>query len=133
MSGWAVIPTIRVPDMKEAIDFYENTLGFTVERTDPENVNSALSRGDARIMIETASDMFADEYNEAIEQRMGSVSPVALYMEATDLDDLYARLNEAEVKIVDPLAERPWGQREFTIEDLVGTWLTFWQADTETS
>jgi uncharacterized glyoxalase superfamily protein PhnB len=49
-------------------------------------------------------------------------------MEAVDLDELYSRLGDAGVKIVDPLADRPWGQAEFTIEDLAGNWLTFWKA-----
>jgi uncharacterized glyoxalase superfamily protein PhnB len=26
-----------------------------------------------------------------------------------------------------PLAERPWGQSEFTVEDNEGNWLAFWQ------
>ena len=48
-------------------------------------------------------------------------------MEAPDLEELHARLGESGVKIVDPLSNRPWGQSEFTIEDLHGNWLTFWR------
>jgi uncharacterized glyoxalase superfamily protein PhnB len=59
---------------------------------------------------------------------MGSSSPVALYIEALDLEDLYAKLNASDVEIVDPLADRPWGQAEFTVEDMLGNWLTFWKA-----
>jgi uncharacterized glyoxalase superfamily protein PhnB len=64
----------------------------------------------------------------ATESRLDSTSAIALYMEALDLEELYSRLGEAGVKIVDPLADRPWGQAEFTIEDLQGNWLTFWKA-----
>jgi uncharacterized glyoxalase superfamily protein PhnB len=128
MPGWAVIPTIRVPSMGEALAFYRDRLGFTVIRGDDESVNSSLTRGDARIMIEIPTDMYGDVYNAAIEQRLGTPSAVALYMEAPDLDELYERLMSAgEVEVVDPLAERPWGQFEFTVADLVGNWLTFWR------
>ena len=60
--------------------------------------------------------------------RLDSPSAIALYMEAVDLEEFYSRLGNAGVKIVDPLADRPWGQAEFTIEDLQGNWLTFWKA-----
>lgn len=131
MSGWPVIPTIRVPDMAAALDFYENGLGFTAERGGPEDDNVSLSRGGARIMIEVPADLYGPAYNAAIESRIGSTSPTALYMEAPDLEDLYNDLRAAGVEIVDPLRDRAWGQTEFTIADLVGNWLTFWKAPDE--
>jgi len=128
MSGYTVIPTIRVKDMAEALDFYENTLGFKLERGGPNKENAAIVRGDARMMIEVPADMYSEGYNAAIASRIGSTSALALYIEAPDLEDFYLRLTEEGVKIVDPLADRPWGQAEFTIEDLGGNWLTFWKA-----
>lgn len=128
MSGYMVIPTIRVKDMAEALDFYENVLEFKLERGGPTEVNSSIARGDARMMVEVPTAMYSEGYNAAIAKRIGSTSPMALYMEAPDLEDFYARLTEAGVTIVDPLADRPWGQSEFTVEDLAGNWLTFWTA-----
>lgn len=128
MAGWAVIPTVRVPDMREALDFYVRVLGFSLDRGDPDQVNNSLTRGDARIMLETPSDLFSPGYSEAIRQRLGGKSAMALYIEAPDLEALYERLLAEEVTVVDPIAPRPWGQVEFTIEDHVGTWLTFWDA-----
>ncbi|HZX00494.1 MAG TPA: VOC family protein [Trueperaceae bacterium] len=128
MPGWAVIPTVRVPDMGEAIDFYVGKLGFELARGGPEEVNNSLTRGDARIMLEVPSELFSDGYNAEIRQRLGGRSAVALYMEAPDLEALYERLQAEGVTIVDPIAPRPWGQVEFTVEDHVGTWLTFWDA-----
>lgn len=126
MSGWAVIPSIRVADLEGAVAFYVDRLGFTAEG-DATQLNVSLVRGDSRIMLEAAADFYSDAYNAAIRQRLGSASPHALYMEAVDLDDLYRRLEESGATIVDPLADRPWGQAEFTIEDPAGTWLTFWK------
>ena len=128
MSGWAVIPTIRVRDMAEALDFYQNQLGFTIDRGGPEEENTSLSRGDARIMIEVPTNLYSPEYNADIVSRLDSPSAIALYMEAPDLEELYSRLGASRVKIVDAFADRPWGQAEFTVEDLYGNWLTFWKA-----
>ena len=127
-SGWSVIPSIRVPDMQTALEFYTGVLGFTLDSSEPTADNSSLHRGSARIMLELPSNHFSDAYNQAIRERLGSVSATALYIEAPDLEVLYERVRDAGVTIVDPLAYRPWKQHEFTIEDHVGNWLTFWDA-----
>lgn len=128
MPGWGVIPSIRVPNLGNALAFYQETLGFALERADTGSGNCSLSRGDARIMLETPSDFYSPGYNDAIRQRAGTRSAMALYIEAPDLEDLYARVRESGVQVVDPLADRPWGQSEFTVADLDGNWLTFWKA-----
>jgi uncharacterized glyoxalase superfamily protein PhnB len=51
-------------------------------------------------------------------------------MEAADLAEFHSRLQAAGVRIVDPLAARPWGQEQFTVEDHDGNWLTFWNKPT---
>ncbi len=132
MPGWGVIPSIRVADMSDALEFYVGRLGFTVEG-DTEGSNLSVVRGDARVMLETAADFYGDTYNDAIRKRLGSVSPNALYMEAEDLEELYGALRQAGAKIVDPLADRVWGQAEFTVEDPTGNWLTFWKKRTPTA
>ncbi|MGI8534451.1 MAG: VOC family protein, partial [Candidatus Limnocylindrales bacterium] len=63
-----------------------------------------------------------------INGRIGSASALALYIEAPDLDAYYARVGEQGVTVVDPIADRPLGQREFTIQDPQGNWLSFWEA-----
>ena len=128
MPGWGVTPTIRVGEMAAGLAFYVDQLGFALERGGPTDDNSAIARGDARLMIEVAGDLYSERYNEAIRRRLGTPSAMALYMEAPDLEELYMRLQASGVEIVDPLADRPWGQREFTVADPDGNWLTFWRA-----
>lgn len=128
MAGWGVIPTIRVREMAEALAFYLGPLEFTLARGGGDEINSALTRGDARLMLETAADVYGDEYNAAIRQRIGSPSSTSLYIEAADLEEFHARLRAAGARIIDPLADRPWGQAEFTVEDQDGNWLSFWKA-----
>ena len=129
MAEWGVIPSIRVRDMAEALGFYRDTLEFTLKGGSEAATNSSLTRGDARVMVETAADHYDDEYNAAIRERLGTPSSIALYIEASDLVAFHSRLEAAGARIVDPLAERPWGQQEFTVEDHEGNWLTFWTKD----
>ncbi len=128
MSGWGVIPTIRVRDMTEALAFYLGPLEFTLEKGGEGEVNSSVSRGGARLMLETQHELYGEEYNAAIRQRLGAPSSISLYIEAADLAGFHSRLQAAGARIIDPLAERPWGQAEFTVEDPEGNWLSFWEA-----
>ena len=133
MPGWGVIPSIRVRDMSEALGFYIGQLEFTLDSGGEAATNSSLTRGDGHLMIETPSDFYGDEYNEAIRERLGTPSPTALYIEAEDLGEFYSRLRASGgVRIIDPLASRPWGQEEFTVEDPAGNWLTFWTKPEQT-
>jgi uncharacterized glyoxalase superfamily protein PhnB len=112
--------------MADALAFYLGPLEFSLESGGESAGNSSLSRGDARVMLETASDFYGADYNAAIRDRLGSSSATSLYIESPDLAAFQARLQAAGARIVDPLADRPWGQEEFTVEDHEGNWLTFW-------
>ncbi|MEX0782278.1 MAG: VOC family protein [Dehalococcoidia bacterium] len=127
-TNWGVIPSIRVQDMKTALDFYQSTLGFKLTRGDGTEDNNSLDRGDAHIMIERATAFYSPDYNAAIKQRIGGRSAMALYIEAPDLEALHEKLRASGANVIDPLADRPWGQSEFTVEDPEGNWLTFWKA-----
>ena len=128
MANYAVMPSIRFEDVEGALAFYTDVLGFTHRRGTVEEGNVALEFGDASVMIEGAGTFYSPAYNEAIRARMGGASPNALYMEAADLDALYAKVQATNAKVIDPLAAREWGQSEFTVEDPGGNWLTFWNA-----
>jgi uncharacterized glyoxalase superfamily protein PhnB len=127
--GWGVIPSIRVLDLAEALAFYTRRLEFTLDSGGEDAAHASLTRGDGHVMIETAAaDFYGDQYNEAIRQRVAMPSSVALYIEAEDLVAFHSRLKAGgTVRIIDPLASRPWGQEEFTVEDHAGNWLTFWR------
>ncbi|HZP72399.1 MAG TPA: VOC family protein [Gaiellaceae bacterium] len=122
-----MIPSIRVQDVQRSLDFYEGKLGFTVARGTAADGNVALTRRDERVMLEAAGDFYSSAYNDAIRARLGAPSPHAFYLEEPDLEAYYETLQKAGVEIVDPLADRPWGQVEFTAADADGNWLTFWR------
>lgn len=123
-----VIPSLRFDDLPAAVAFYVDTLGFDVIRGEPADGNVAVCRGDVRVMLEAAGDFYVPAYNEAIAERLASPSPHSLYIEEPDLAAYHERLQNAGAKVIDPLAERPWGQAEFTVEDIAGNWLSFYAA-----
>ncbi len=127
MAGNAVTPSIRVQDTASALRFYRETLGFELVRGDEGGGNYSLRRGGASLMIEGAADFYSAGYNSAIRQRLGSRSANALYIEADDVESLYADVQAKGVQPIDPLGPRDWGQSEFTVEDPEGNWLTFWK------
>ncbi len=129
MPGYMVTPSLRFNDAPAALKFYTDKLGFHLIRGGPDEDNISIGRGDATLMLEAASgDFYAPAYNEAIRERLNGKSPNALYMEAEDLDELYAKVQAEGVRVIDPIAARHWGQTEFTVEDPAGNWLTFWSS-----
>lgn len=128
MPGWGVIPAVRVRDMQQAWTFYVDTLGFAVRRGGPDEDHAGLSFGDSHLMLERPQPTYSVNYDAAIQERLGQASPVAFYIEAADLDALYQRVQATDITVVDELADRPWGQSEFTIADTEGNWLTFWKS-----
>ncbi|HET7137723.1 MAG TPA: VOC family protein [Gaiellaceae bacterium] len=119
-----MIPSIRTADVTGAVDFYTDKLGFEIVRSNEGNV--AVTLGEERLMLEAAGTFYSADYNEAIRARLGAASPHALYVEVSDVESYYEKLQAAGVQVVDPLLPRPWGQSEFTVEDRDGNWLTFW-------
>lgn len=45
-----------------------------------------------------------------------------------DVDALYDRVRQADVEMVDPIGNRPWGHRNFEIHDPSGLPLVFFTA-----
>ena len=70
MTEWGVIPSIRVPEHGRSPRLLPRTLEFTLDSGGDDASNSSLTRGDAHVMIEMAADLYGDEYNAAIRERL---------------------------------------------------------------
>jgi uncharacterized glyoxalase superfamily protein PhnB len=123
----SVTPALRFADLPSAVELYTGPLGFTIASGAVDDGHVAVERGDNRLMLEGKATFFGDAYNEAIAARLGTQSAGALYVEAEDLEELYDLVRSAGLRVVDPIADRPWGQVEFTVEDGEGNWLSFWK------
>lgn len=112
-----VVPMLHVPDLPGTIAFYES-LGFNTEDTydDDGEITFAIVRfGQSAVMLNRGGCETGRERRD-----------VDLYV-YTDPDELRSRL-EGSVEIVADLNDSFYGNREFTIRDINGFWITFGMA-----
>ncbi len=117
-----ISPTLAVRDMKETIEFYQNSLGFKLGMTFPDvdNPEYADLSKDGMVL------MFTPAKNIGIggEEKLGV--GVNLYLQIDgDIDDYYEELKGRGVKIVAGIKDEPYGIRDFAVEDVNGYRLTF--------
>jgi uncharacterized glyoxalase superfamily protein PhnB len=59
-------------------------------------------------------------------KRKPPFEPAVHWVFAEDVDALHQELMSSGAKIVDPLERKPWGLRQFTVEDLDGNLFYFY-------
>lgn len=99
------VPELPVADVEQAQRYYRDVLGFEIGWLDPSKEIGAVSRGKVAIFFR---------------RRPGPFEPAVHWVFAEDLDATYAELQASGSKIVEPLGKKPWGLRQFTLEDLDG-------------
>jgi len=117
-----ISPTLAVRDMKEAIAFYRDSLGFKMGMAFPDAGNpeyADLSK-DGMVLMFIAADNIGIGSNE----KLGT--GVNLYMQIDgDIDEYYREVQEKGVNIAVDIKDEPYGIRDFTIADINGYYLTF--------
>ena len=99
-----LVPELPVADVERAQQHYRNAFGFEIGWLDPDGIG-AVSRGQAVIFLRKTIPPFA---------------PAVHWVFADDLNATYNELRSLGANIVDPLEKKPWGLRQFTVEDIDG-------------
>lgn len=99
------VPELPVKDVEQAQVYYRDVLGFEIGWLDPGKGIGAVSRGHAAIFFRKRQEPF---------------EPAVHWIFAEKLDATYQELQSSGAKIVEPLEKKPWGLRQFTVEDLDG-------------
>jgi predicted enzyme related to lactoylglutathione lyase len=99
------VAELPVTDVERAQRHYRDALGFTIEWLDPSKDIGAASRGEVAVFFRRRDLPF---------------EPAVHWVYAEDIDATYAELAGLGAKITDPLMMKPWGKRQFTVEDLDG-------------
>lgn len=111
----SVSPILSVNDLAGALDFYCHALGFDLAWSwgEPPEI-AAVCRDNAEITLS---------------QRAGAKPAGAshVYLGISGIDDYHAALVDAGVTIVVPIADRPYGMRDFRIADPSGNELSIGQ------
>ena len=115
----AVAPEFFVPDVEAAVRFYEEKLGFTRLRVDPDFAIVRL--GHAFVLL--AAEALYVAMGGAVDQERGVGVDIRLMV--SDVDEVYARCVANGVEVVHDIADRPYGLRDFIVRDLNGFRLRF--------
>ncbi|MFQ6546477.1 VOC family protein [Aestuariibius sp. 2305UL40-4] len=98
-------PELPVRSVEEAQRYYRDRMGFRIGWHQEDGRIGAVSRGDCAIFFrETDTE----------------IHPGTFWVFAEAIDDLYRALNDLGAEIVDPIEDKPWGLRQFTVRDLHG-------------
>ena len=102
---------LMVSDLDAATDFYTQKLGFALmfKWGDPPTM-AGVNLGNAQIFLE-----------------LGDPSPkgIYLYFVINDADAFYEFHRNNGVEVIDPIADRPYELRDYTVRDLHGYVLSF--------
>ncbi|HYV20051.1 MAG TPA: VOC family protein [Verrucomicrobiae bacterium] len=99
------VPELPVADVERAQRHYRDALGFQIGWLTPDKEIGAVSRGDAAIFLRKRTPPF---------------EPAVHWVFARDVDATYHELKGLGATIVEPIENKPWGMRQFTVEDLDG-------------
>ena len=103
--------SLRVADLSAAIEFYSTRLGFRHAFSWGEPPTMAgVNLGETQVFLEA-----------------GTPAPpgCSLYFVVGNADELYAFHRTNGVEVINPLGDRPWELRDYTVRDLDGHALTF--------
>lgn len=119
--GPTLFATFRARDATGLIDYLQDVLGFvlTARYDDGERVAHAeLRRPDGR------GGVMLGDVQEGAEW---SPEPggAGLYVVADDIDTLYERAVAKDAQVITPLADTPYGSREFAVRDPEGNMWSF--------
>src|SRR5436305_745337 len=98
-------PELPVADVERAQQHYRDSLGFEINWLYPGKEIGAVSRDNVAIFFRRRSQPF---------------EPAVHWVFAQDIDATYAELRSLGARIVEPLEKKPWGHRQFTVEDIDG-------------
>ena len=104
------VPELPVTDVERAQHHYRDIFGFDIAWLTPEKEMGAVVNGHATIFFR---------------KREAPFEPAIHWVFAEDIDATYQDAQSAGATITDPLQTKPWGIRQFTVQDLDGNTFYF--------
>ena len=112
----AIIPVLKVTDLRRSIDWYFTVLGFQSQAVSPGDgggENCFVRAGDLELLLSTGPHLGGPPAFTG-----------TLYFRVTGVAELYASVN-GRAEIVWPLEDQEYGTREFGVRDPDGYVLAF--------
>ncbi len=98
-------PELPVVDVELAQRHYHDVLGFEIGWLYPGGEIGSVSRDNVAIFFRRRGRPF---------------EPAVHWVFAADIDATFEELRSSGARIVEPLEKKPWGLRQFTVEDIDG-------------
>ncbi|MEM8555854.1 MAG: VOC family protein [Pseudomonadota bacterium] len=97
-------PELPVPNVRAAQEYYRDRLGFEIAWHNEDGEIGAVAHGECAIF-----------FREGVPPNSG-----VFWVFCEDVDGVHADLTQRGADIVEPLANTPWGLRQFTVRDPYG-------------
>jgi uncharacterized glyoxalase superfamily protein PhnB len=117
----AAAPQFLVETLSDSLAFYEQRLGFSCDFV-YEDFYASVSRDHAVIHLKCAPKLEAERAHRRSEEHLDA------YLVVSGVGELYEELVSRGAPITKPLEQRPWGTRDFYVEDPDGYILCFSEA-----
>jgi uncharacterized glyoxalase superfamily protein PhnB len=111
-------PQFLVDDLPEALAYYRDRLGFATDFV-YQSFYASVSRDGFSIHLKCAPKTVADRAHRKQNEHLD------VYVGVHGIDALYDELKTKEANIIRALEDRPWGYKDFYVEDLDGYILCF--------
>ena len=117
----AAVPQFLVERLDASVAFYEERLGFSCDFV-YEGFYASVSRDRAVIHLKCAPKLAAERAHRKAGEHLDA------YLVVSGVGELHAELAGRGAPITKPLEQRPWGARDFYVEDPDGYILCFSEA-----
>jgi len=111
-------PQFLVEKLEDSLAFYERRLGFSRDFV-YEGFYASVSRDRAVIHLKCAPKLEAERAHRRSEEHLDA------YLAVSGVEELHAELAGRGATITKALEQRPWGARDFYVEDPDGYILCF--------
>lgn len=115
MKATCVTPVFQVVNLKKAIDFYTNALGFEQD----------FIYGEPAYYAGVRKDSIAIHLNQASESRQPLVGKGIVFIFCDEVDAYCEKVKQLGAVVVEEPEDRPYGVRDFGVKDIDGNTLCF--------
>lgn len=113
-----IAPQFLVDDLSKTVDYYRDRLGFQLDFM-CESFYASVSRDGFPIHLKCAPKNIADRTHRKEDEHLDA------YIGVRGIDALFDELKSKGARIIQSLEDRPWGCKDFYVEDIDGYILCF--------
>ena len=107
----SLAPQFLVDDLSAAVAYYRDCLGFQTDFV-YESFYAGVSRDGFSIHLKCAAKTLADRVNRRQNEHLDA------YLGVRGIESLFEEMKSNGARILRPLEQRPWGCKDFYVEDL---------------